>query len=181
LLDVGSAQLNEQNALAGVFSSSGAAQNQADFAANAVAQLQQSLAPLQLQASQTLASPATAGIGSLGFGGERQIADIDIQRQLQNFQAEQSLIPGLLSGTGAAAAGTSFFQPTTGPGKSESALSAASPIISELLTNRNTNDGGGGGGRTDIPTQGGGVLSGNDPVTERQRQGGGGSNKSSGK
>ena len=165
LLDIGSANLNEQAALSGVLSSSGAAQNQADFSANAVAQLQQSLAPLQLSASQTLASPGTAGIAGAAFGAERQIQDTEIQRMLQNFQQEQSLIPGLLSGAGVAAGGTSFFQPTTSAGKGENLLTAATPVLAEALSgylkNRNTGTTGGTtgvtfpGGTSSAPPPGG--------------------------
>lgn len=158
LLDVGSANLNEQAALSGVLSSSGAAQNQADFSANAIAQLQQSLAPLQLSASQTLASPGTAGIAGGAFGGERQILDEQIQRMIQNFQQEQSLIPGLLSGAGVAAGGTSFFQPTTSAGKGENLLTAASPVLAQALSgylkNRQTNN----TGNTGVAGSGTGVT-----------------------
>lgn len=128
LLDVGSANLNEQAALGGVLSSSGAAQNQADFTANTVAQLQQSLAPIQAQAASTLASPQTAGIGGQAFGKERGIADTGIQRGLQNTQFNQGLIPALMQGLGSGASGTPVFQPTTGPSKFESLLGTVAPV-----------------------------------------------------
>lgn len=133
LLDVGGAALNEQAALGGVLSSSGAQQNQADFTANTVSQLQQALAPLQLGAAQSLASPATAGIGGQAFGKERGIQDQGIQRMIQDFQQQQSLIPGLLSGTGAAASGTPIFQPTTDSSKMESMLQVAAPIAGGMF------------------------------------------------
>ena len=133
LLNVGSANLNEQAALSGTLSGTGASQNQADFTANAVAQLQQTLAPLQLQAAQGLAGPGTAQLGGQAFGKEREIGNQQAQQELGAFQQSQALLPGLLSGAGAASSGVPIFQPTTGPGKTESLFQVAAPLAGAAI------------------------------------------------
>lgn len=148
LLNVGSANLNEQAALGGVLSSTGAQQNQADFTANTISQLQQALAPLQLSAATTLASPSTAQIGAQAFSTERNIQDKRIERELQAFLAGQSLIPGLLTGAGAAAGGTPVFQPTTGSSKFEGLLGSAAPFAQRWQEQRKSSGGKSGGGST---------------------------------
>jgi len=135
MLDQGLASVNENAANIGVLSSSGNIQNANDFTQNTVNQLATTLAPLQLGAAQSLASPATAGIGGQAFGAERAASDAGLDRGLiQQGNALQAL-------------GSMFYQPQFGPSALESMMGGMPGELGAKGADK-ARDGKGGGGKS---------------------------------